>query len=45
MASFNVELNSKPLKNTSEYNLLLRITVNQKACKNKIKLRNTQKAV
>ena len=30
MASFNIELNSKPLKNTSEYSLLLRITVNRK---------------
>ena len=30
MASFNVELNSKPVKDTKEYNLLLRITVNRK---------------
>ena len=27
MANFNVELNSKPVRNTSEYTLLLRITV------------------
>lgn len=30
MASFNIELNSKPIKNTHEYNLLLRITVDRK---------------
>jgi integrase len=36
MASFNVELNSKPLKNTSEYNLLLRITVNRKHARIKL---------
>lgn len=30
MISFNVELNSKPITDSNEYNLLLRITVNRK---------------
>jgi integrase len=30
MASFNIELNNKPLKGSKEHNLLLRITVNRK---------------
>lgn len=30
MANFNVELNSKPVRNTKEYTLLLRITVERK---------------
>ncbi len=36
MASFNVELNSKPVKDTNEYNLLLRITVNRKHARIKL---------
>jgi integrase/recombinase XerD len=36
MASFNVELNSKPVKNTNEYNLLLRITVDRKHARIKL---------
>lgn len=36
MASFNVELNSKPLRNTSEYYLLLRITVGRKHARIKL---------
>jgi integrase len=36
MASFNVELNNKPFKNTKEYNLLLRITVNRKHARIKL---------
>ena len=36
MASFNIELNSKPRKNTNEYNLLLRITVNRKHARIKL---------
>lgn len=36
MASFNVELNSKPKKDTSEYSLLLRITVNRKHARMKL---------
>jgi len=30
MASFNIELNNKPIKGSKEHNLLLRITVNRK---------------
>ena len=30
MASFNIELNNKPIKGSREHNLLLRITVNRK---------------
>lgn len=30
MASFNIELNNKPIKDSNEHNLLLRITVNRK---------------
>jgi integrase len=30
MASFNIELNNKPVKGSNEHNLLLRITVNRK---------------
>jgi site-specific recombinase XerD len=36
MASFNVELNSKPVRNTDEYNLLLRITVDRKHARIKL---------
>ena len=36
MANFNVELNSKPVKNTNEYTLLLRITVNRKDARIKL---------
>jgi integrase/recombinase XerD len=36
MASFNVELNNKPFKNTNTYNLLLRITVNRKHARIKL---------
>lgn len=30
MASFNIELNNKPIKGSKEHNLLLLITVNRK---------------
>jgi integrase/recombinase XerD len=30
MASFNIELNNKPIKGSNEHNLLLRITINRK---------------
>jgi integrase len=36
MASFNVELNSNAVRNTDEYNLLLRITVNRKHARIKL---------
>ena len=36
MANFNVELNSKPVRNTSEYTLLLRITVDRKHARIKL---------
>jgi hypothetical protein len=36
MASFNVELNSKPVRNTNEHTLLLRITVNRKPARIKL---------
>ena len=36
MANFNVELNSKPVRNTNEYTLLLRITVNRKHARIKL---------
>jgi integrase/recombinase XerD len=36
MASFNVELNSKPVRNTNEYTLLLRITINRKHARIKL---------
>ena len=36
MASFNVELNSKPVKNTNEYTLLLKITVDRKPTRIKL---------
>lgn len=36
MASFNIELNSKPVRDTNEYSLLLRITVNRKHARVKL---------
>jgi integrase len=36
MASFNIELNSKPVRNTNEYTLLLRITVDRKPARIKM---------
>jgi hypothetical protein len=36
MESFNVELNSKPVKNTNEHTLLLRIAVNRKPARIKL---------
>ena len=36
MANFNVELNSKPVRNTNEYTLLLRITVDRKHARIKL---------
>ncbi|HEY5591129.1 MAG TPA: site-specific integrase [Paludibacter sp.] len=36
MANFNVELNSKPVRNTTEYTLLLRITVDRKHARIKL---------
>ena len=36
MANFNVELNSKPVRNTHEYTLLLRITVDRKHARIKL---------
>lgn len=36
MANFNVELNSNPVRNTNEYTLLLRITVNRKHARIKL---------
>jgi len=36
MASFNVELNSNSVRNTNEYTLLLRITVNRKHARIKL---------
>lgn len=36
MANFNVELNSKPVRDTSEYTLFLRITVNRKHARIKL---------
>ncbi|MDP3003223.1 MAG: site-specific integrase [Bacteroidales bacterium] len=36
MASFNIELNSKPVRNTNEHTLLLRITVDRKPARIKM---------
>ena len=36
MASFNIELNSKPVRNTNEYTMLLRITVDRKPARIKM---------
>lgn len=36
MANFNVELNSRPVRNSNEYTLLLRVTVNRKHARIKL---------